>query len=532
MPRPEDPEFSPQAERRRGARWRRSLLTRLFLVLLPACLAFAVALPSLGLSFLLDDSYDLILARRTSYRDLLLQPLPGFSYYRPLTFVVYKAVYDLWGGTAPWQYHLLAVLLHTGNALLLTLIVRRSAGALAALVSGVLFATFPFAYQALQIVSALPHVLVTSALLAATVCWLRGNSGESVASRRWYAAATLAAAVAPGFHETGAVGGVLLFLLLVLRYSPRDRAFRVAVPWALGACLAGLAYAAAWFWGFDKPGGRAVGWLDRLENSAYWLQAAAYPVTRQLTLVFDAAWLDHHAWAAVVGAAALGLVFATALAVPGRAAPLALAALLLGFLVFLPALLFLPYRDYLEDAPRALYPVAPAVATSWGTTVAASWRWPRGRWLSGGVATCLVAFTLIESIVFLEQRSAMAQWASAAQEAVVAAARSDSGRPLVVVNGPAWLALHRYEFPLGHYGVMAQPTYHGYESLLEARLGRRQPVLSLAVAPQHQQARWTYWPHGQAGTVAEAAALRRAGWQMVWLSAAENGFRFRSDSLP
>ncbi len=518
-----DPELSPRAERRWGALWRRSQLTRL-LLLLPACLAFAVAFPSLGLSFLSDDSYDLILARGTSYRDLLLQPLPGFSYYRPLTFVLYKVVHDLWGGTAPWHYRLLVALLHTGNALLLTLIVRSSVGSLAALVSGVLFASFPFAYQTLQIVSALPHVLVTSALLAATFCWLRGSSGEGVTSRCWYAAAMLAAAVAPGFHETGAVGGVLLLLLLALRYLPRDRAFREGLPWALGACVAGFVYAAAWFWGFDKPGGRAVSWLDRLENSVYWLQAAAYPVTRQLTLVFDAAWLERHAWAAVVGAAALGLVLATVLAVPGRSVRLALASLLLGFLVFLPAVLFLPYRDYLEDAPRVLYPVAPAVATYWGTTVAASWRWPRGRWLSGGVATCIAASTLFQSVAFHALRAEMAQWASAAQEAVVAAARSDSGRPLVVIDGPAWLALHRYEFPLGHYGVMAQPSYHGYEALLEARLDRRQPVLSLAVALQRQPARWTYWPHGRPGAVAEVAALLRGGWQVVLLCASDSGF--------
>lgn len=115
------------------------------LTLAPVVLALALYLPSLRFSFLLDDSYDLLLAREMSYQDLLLRPLPGFSYYRPLTFVVYKLVHALVGGRDPWHYHALAVLLHATNVLLLGRLVWRLAGRSASTLAAALFASFPFA---------------------------------------------------------------------------------------------------------------------------------------------------------------------------------------------------------------------------------------------------------------------------------------------------------------------------------------------------------------------------------------------------
>ncbi|MDW8060557.1 MAG: hypothetical protein RMK01_10835 [Thermomicrobium sp.] len=498
----------------------RKPVTRLvgFLVCtVPGLLALALALPSVSLSFLMDDSYDLIMARRSSYQELLLAPVPGSSYYRPLSFVLFKVVADLRGGTEPWQYRTLAVLLHAVNALLLAAIVRRFAGSLAALASGVLFATFPFAYQALQVVGALPHVLVTTCFLAGALAWSIGGTRPARRASPWYALAAAAATLAPGFHETGALSGALLLLLSAARGRVVNRESLSALPWILVALVADLAAVWAWFWGLDKPDARPATPIDRLENVAFWLQAAAYPVTRQLALLFDAAWLARHAWMAVAAAALGGLGVALAVSWRGGRVRLAACTLLLGFLVFVPAILFLPYRGYVEDGPRLLYPATPAVAAFWGLLPAAALRWRRARRLAIAATSCLLGVAVLQGAAFVVRRTELAQRASAAQEAVVAVARSNPGRPLLVVNGPAWLALHRYEYPLGHYGVVAQPPYHGYDALLEARLGRRQPVLSLAVEPSRSLPEWTYWPHGRPGTRAELAALRYSGWLVVRL---------------
>ncbi|MBO9307052.1 glycosyltransferase family 39 protein [Thermomicrobium sp.] len=491
------------------------------LTLAPVVLALALYLPSLRFSFLLDDSYDLLLARETSYQDLLLRPLPGFSYYRPLTFVVYKLVHELVGGRDPWHYHALAVLLHATNVLLLGRLVRRLAGRSASTLAAALFASFPFAYQAVQIVCSLPHLLVTSCLLGALLAWLRAGDDTE---RRWIwcGLALLLALAAPGFHETGALAGLLLAGTLVSRGA--RRAWRALAPWLASALAGNGAYVALWFWGFAKPGPRAVTWWDRLQNVVFWLQAAAYPVTRQLTVLVDAEWLTRHAWSAVSVSALLALGAGLFVHGLGGQARSAAAILVLGFLLFAPVVCFLPFAGYVQDGPRLLYPVAPALATFWGMLPRAGWRWPRGRLVAVALSGLLVALALLQGVTFVARRTKLAEQASAAQEAVVAAARAAPCWPLVVVNGPAWLALHRYEYPLGHFGMNAQPSYHGYDALLQVRLGWRTPVRSLAVEPATHQRDWTFGPHGQPGTLAEVAALRLAGWRILHLVASERGF--------
>ena len=505
---------------RRRALVRRSLPS--LLLLAPVTLALALYFPSLRFSFLLDDSYDLLLARETSYQDLLLRPLPGFSYYRPLTFVVYKLVHDLAGGQDPWPYHALAVLLHATNVLLIGRLVQRLVGRSASALAAALFACFPFAYQAVQIVCSLPHLLVTSCLFGALLAWLRAG-GETARRWSWRGLALLLALAAPGFHETGALAGLLL-LTGMLACKDTRRAWRALTPWLASALAGNGAYIAVWFWGFTKPGPRAVTWTDRLQNVAFWLQAAAYPVTRQLTVLFDAGWLTRHAWSAVTVSALLALgagLFVHGLGGQARSAAVVLA---LGFLLFSPAAFFLPYPGYVEDSPRLLYPAGPAITAFWGSLPAGAWRWPRGRPVAVALSSLLVVLTLLQGVTFVVRRTELAERASAAQEAVVAAARAAPGWPLVVVNGPAWLALHWYEYPIGHFGMNAQPSYHGYDALLQVRLGWRAPVRSLAVEPATHQRDWTFGSHGQPGTFADVAAARLAGWHIVYLVASERGF--------
>ncbi|MCS7050939.1 MAG: hypothetical protein NZL87_04925, partial [Thermomicrobium sp.] len=285
---------------------------------------------------------------------------------------------------------------------------------------------------------------------------------------------------------------------------------------AIGAVHHGnAAYHAAWFCGFEKPGKRSVTPFDRQQNLAFWVQALAYPVTRSLVLFFAPDWLTQHARSTVLLTGATTVALALTVHALGRQQRLALAACGFALLAFLPALLFLPFRGYVEDGPRLLYPAAPAIATFWGLLPRAGWRWRRGRWGGVTLGTLVVATTLVHSIGFVERRTELARLASRAQEQVVEAARSNPGWPLVVVDAPAWLALHRYEYPLGHFGMNAQPEYLGFDALLEARLGWRQPVESLAVTRSFDYGRYTVGPHGHPSTQASLASYRLSGWVLV-----------------
>ncbi len=469
--------------------------------------------PTLRFSFLLDDSYDLVVVRHTSYWELLFQPLPGFSYYRPLTFVLYKLVHDLWGGTEPWHYHFLSVLLHLLNTLLLALLARRVVGSVSAALSASLFAAFPFAYQAVQIVCALPHLLVTSAMLATLVLWEQGREQTGHTGRLWRCAAMVVALAAPGFHETGVLSGTVVILWIVLRSRAGwRRALLVESGWLSVVLFGNSIFLFFWFWGFDKPESRPVTLLDQLKNLVFWSQAATYPLTRQLTNLVDTNWLARHAWQAVISTALIAGIIALLYHAFGTQLRLALVTLALSLLVFLPAIFFLPYHGYLEDGPRLLYPAAPAIATFWGLVPQAGWHWRQGRWLGATLGILLIIVTLTQSSAFLKQRTTLALLASCAQETVVEVARANPGWPLVIVNAPAWLALHYYEYPLGHFGMNAQPEYLGFDALLEVRLGWRQPVQSLVVEPTLDQGWYTIGPHGLPGNQAQLNALRMSGW--------------------
>lgn len=486
-----------------------------FAVILVGLVAEVLVLygPALRFSFLLDDSYDLVIVRQTSYRELLLRPLPGFSYYRPLSFALYKLVHDLWGGTEPWHYHLLSVSLHALNTLLLALLIRKVAGLVAAALSASLFAAFPFAYQAVQIACSLPHLLVTSAMLGTLVLWESGMEQPGCTRRLLRCSATAMALAAPGFHETGVLTGTLVILWTALRSRVGWRQVLSAQSGWLSVVLLGNGiYLALWFWGFDKPGSRPVTLLDRLENLVFWSQAVAYPLTRQLTTLLDIDWLARHSWQVVIGTALIGGTVALITHALGTQLRLALGTLGFGLLTFLPAMLFLPYHGYVEDGPRLLYPAAPAIAAFWGLLPRAGWHWRRARWLGVSFGILVIVVTLIQSIVFIQRRNELGLLASHAQETVVATARANPHWPLVVVNAPAWLALHHYEYPLGHFGMNAQPEYLGFEALLEARLGWRQPVQSLVVGSPPAREWYTSGPHGQPGNQAELSALQMSGW--------------------
>src|SRR5262245_24695396 len=114
-----------------------------------AAVVFAVAcaayLPALWTGFTADDFF--ILARVKAF-DGLSHPLSYFSaigffeYYRPVTFLVHAADWQIWGLNAA-GFHLTNVLLHATSSVLVFMLGRRLDGAETGLVAALLFALHP-----------------------------------------------------------------------------------------------------------------------------------------------------------------------------------------------------------------------------------------------------------------------------------------------------------------------------------------------------------------------------------------------------
>ncbi len=503
---------------RRPVPWRPLLASAL-----PLSGALWLYAPVVGFSFLMDDSFDLTIARRASVVAILTQSMYGSTYFRPLTFLLYKAIQALFDGYSPVPYHALSLTLHVVNGLLLLVLLRRSVGWGWAVLPASLFVTFPFSYQAVQIVCSLPHLVVTTLALGALLVWTSAPRSAGRARLLLRILGVSLAFLAPAFHENGVlVGFVLIGHTLLFPFGKMGTTIRREWAW-LAALLAGPTVYLLWSsWATGRSRATVVSGSDVGRNLLWWVQAAAYPLTRQLALVFDPRWLAGHARGTVLATGLCGLLAALVLHAGGSQLRLALLALGLAFIAFLPAALLLRYAGYLEDAPRLLYPVAAAIATFWGLLPRALVRRRAASRLLSVLAVGFLGLCLVQSAVFVARRTAMAQRASVLQEAVVTLARENPGWPLVIIDAPAWLAFDRYEYPLGHFGMPVQPAYHGFDALLEARLGWRQPVRSLVNDPPVFATRYRFGPHGTNASAAELEAWQRAGWLVASVEA-ENG---------
>ncbi len=110
--------------------------------------------------------------------------------YYPLTYTVYWLEYQLWG-LNPLGYHLVNVLLHASNAVLLWFILRRLALP-GAWMAAAVFAIHPIEVESVAWVSELKNVLSGLFCLASIRAYLQfaGLGDEDQAKRRaWYAAA-------------------------------------------------------------------------------------------------------------------------------------------------------------------------------------------------------------------------------------------------------------------------------------------------------------------------------------------------------
>ncbi len=167
-----------------------------FLVLL----TIAVYLRSLGNDFVAWDDGLLILEnpiiRGPTIRNIVLA---FTSYdpelYIPLTFLSYQLNY-LVGGLHPFGYHLVNLLLHVANALLVAWVVSLlSKRPWAALVAGILFAIHPLHTEAVAWASARKDVLMTFFFLLSVGMYLRSHESDD---RRW------------------SIGSVIMFLFALL----------------------------------------------------------------------------------------------------------------------------------------------------------------------------------------------------------------------------------------------------------------------------------------------------------------------------
>jgi hypothetical protein len=443
------------ADRQDGVKHR--LLQAVTLVALPVGVALALYSPAFRFGFNFDDMVHFFwLDWRTLWTVWL--SAKGLTYYRPLPFSTWKVVTHILGRHDPQVIHAINIILHGLNAGLVSQLAWRLKEGRArfffALSAGVLFATFPFAFQAIANVSSLCHPLATAIILSSVLFYWDAHRGQN--RRRNLITAFLLATIAPFAHESGVILG--LFLLLVeLFWRAKGTTSRVS-RWPLAFLAVGSAGALIWMAVPKESQVRLlVNPASLWHNTAYFLQALAYPLSPLGASI--AIHLPTDEFLLVAGFSSLVLLAAYLGTRSTRVDNLFLFGLVWFALALLPAWALLPF-EYVVDGPRLLYLASVGAALLWATVVPGLALSQKYRAWIACLGIGLVALLGWQGIGFardkVQQHALLSNYVD---KAVDVAAGHSRDEPLLFVNVPAWLASRTSRFLLGHEGVTLIPEY-------------------------------------------------------------------------
>ena len=166
------------------------------------------------------------------------------SQYFPLVYTTFRIEYTLWGLEA-YGYHLVNVLLHAANALLIWWVLRRL-GAPGAWFAAAIFALHPVHVESVAWITERKNVLSLFFSLASLLAWMRFTEPGAGARRRFYATSLACYALALFSKTTACTLPAAQLLVLWLR-GERIRLRRITqvVPFLLLGFLMGLV---AIFW--------------------------------------------------------------------------------------------------------------------------------------------------------------------------------------------------------------------------------------------------------------------------------------------
>ncbi len=300
--------------------------------ILSACLIDAIVLaaylPAMDAGFVFDDRVYLLQDTRMGSAEGLGRiwtEVGGPEYrhqYYPMTSTALWAQHRLFG-PEPFGYHLVNVLLHAANAILLWRLLRRLSVP-GAWVAGLIFAVHPVHVQSVAWISELKNVLSTFFFLLSAglfVRWLFDEPGKAVAPVFLYAAGLLLFIAALLSKTATCLLPVALALLVWWKRGRLDRrAVAAIVP--LAVIGAGFVAMTVLLESHHRAHGEAFEqtWLERvlIAGRAVWFYAGKLAWPADLMMIYPRWELNPAAWAHYAYPAAAIAVLATLIAVRRR----------------------------------------------------------------------------------------------------------------------------------------------------------------------------------------------------------------------
>ena len=235
------------------------------------------------------------------------------SQYFPLTYTTFYLEHALWGLNAP-DYHLVNILLHAANALLVWRVLR-CLGVPGAWLAAAVFALHPVQVESVAWITERKNVLMGFFFLLTLWAWIKFKDAPNGRAGRFYTLALVCQALALAAKTTACTLPVALLLILWLKQRPVGwRQLGQVAPFV--AMAAGMGLVTMWWERFHMGthGGQfGIGPVERglIASRALWFYAGKLLWPANLTFSYPR-WTisasDPRAYGWVVATAALGLV--------------------------------------------------------------------------------------------------------------------------------------------------------------------------------------------------------------------------------
>lgn len=411
-----------------------------------------------GLPFFFDDMIHL---RWLDWHSLpaIWTTAEGLGYYRPLTMSVWKVGYLLLGYNDPRLMHILNLVLHAVNTVLVGAIAwRASSGrgrSVLTLAAALLFVSYPFSYQAVPSTSSLSKPLIATLVMSSVLLYWEGRRRRS----RWLLAASLVIGfLAPFAYETGVTVPLAILAVEGLGRWRREFERTLWLPGLYALLIWGVALPVVVL--MEPETGASVrlpAWLDLWQNSAFFLQGVLYPIAHLVTPLADILPIERYGLMVLAGGVGLALLAGFYYWV--RQVPWFLFSLAWLVVGLLPLWLMLDFA-YVINSPRILYLGAVGSALLWAGVPVFLWLKLERRWWATVTAIAVLVAVLVFSSAYVRQRM---MWAEAVGQSlwgtVHAAEEKGVGASLLYLNVPVWVAPKEPTYRVGTEGLTFIPDY-------------------------------------------------------------------------
>ena len=435
-------------------------------------LTLLLYLNTLSLPFFQDD----VIHIRWQSTHTVIDPFftaKNLPIYRPLGESLMKVWWLILGRNDASILRLQNILTHALNAVLVALLMvrmdRSTRRFAAAGLAAVLFAAFPFAYQAVIWINVFFYPLGTFLLLMTALIYWHARTRGSI---RWLLLAWFLCFLAAAEIEYGLMTGIILFGIELLLWLQR----RQARVWWIGPAvglLINVVFYTVWRSvpraSYYSNGIISFNLGNILQMSTYYLQGLIYPVAPAASPLMSLGGLGEANAIRLVALITLGIMFA--ILIWRRRTIVALVGLGWFVLFAAPPLLSVNY-EYVINSPRLLYPTAPGITLIWAILIVelvAAGRWHKVRL---GMILALTGLVLIQNFAFVQMEDRLYHLAEEPVHGVAEAARTTpQNEPLLFINLPAWLAPQSQDYPLGNHGSQFIAGWAGINDVIFAANG-------------------------------------------------------------